>query len=90
MASIENDPRLAEPGALLAHLCSLTEAELMAQQLTQQGAIHAITYLLTNGCTEDLAIRLVASLRENMETVAQVAVAKGFTRLFSGVPPNFN
>lgn len=87
MASIEN---LASPAAMREMLQQMDETELLAQQLTQQGAIHVLTFLLTNGCTEALAIELVASLRQHMETVVQVAEAKGYTRLFSNVPPNFN
>jgi hypothetical protein len=87
LASIEN---LADITALQSHLENLDETELLAQQLTQQGAIHAITFLLANGCTESLAIEVLASLRQQMETVSKVAEAKGYTRLFSSVAPNFN
>ncbi len=86
MASLEN----MDPAAHLANLQGMDEAGLLGQQLVQQGAIHAVTFLLANGCSEALAIEMLASLRKNMETVCQIAAAKGYTRLFSDVAPNFN
>lgn len=87
MVSIEN---LADPAALRARVETFGEPELLGQQLSHQGAIHVLTFLLANGCTEALAIELLRQLRQHMETVVQVAEAKGFKRLFSDVPPNFN
>lgn len=87
MAEIIN---LANPADMRPFLESLCEAELLGQQLTQQGAIHVLTFVLANGCTEDLVIAMLASLRHHMETIAEVAEAKGYTRLFDSTPPNFN
>ena len=87
MAEIIN---LANPADLRPFLESLDEGGLIGQQLSQQGAIHVLTYLLTNGCTEDLVIAMLASLRQHMEEIVQVAEAKGYTRVFDKTPPNFN
>jgi hypothetical protein len=86
MATLEN----TTPANFRAHLEQMDEPELLAQQLTQRGAIHVLTFLLTNGCSEALAIELVASLRMNMALIVEIAQAKGLKPLFSDVPPNFN
>lgn len=87
MATIENG---ASHQALAAQLRMMSETELVAQQLTQQGAIHMLTFLLTNGCTEKLAIEMLVSLRLCMEQITAVAEEKGYAPLFSAVPPTFN
>lgn len=78
MARLEN---LKNPAQLRAHLEDMNEAELLGQQLSQQGAIHVVEFMLVHGCSNELAVQLLASLRANMETVVQVAQAKGFNRL---------
>lgn len=87
MATIEN---LTGHEQLLERLRAMNEGELAGQQISQQGAIHAVTFLLANGCTEALAIEMPASLRKCMETVAAVAEEKGYQRLFDDSVPNFN
>lgn len=87
MAEIIN---LANPADMRPFLESLDEGGLIGQQLAQQGAIHVLTFLLANGCSEALAINMLASLRHHMEVISEVAEAKGYTRLFSSTPPNFN
>lgn len=79
MARIEN---LKSPAELRALLESMNEAELLGQQISQQGAIHVLEFMLVNGCSGELAVKILASLRANMETVVEVAQRKGFNRLF--------
>lgn len=64
-------------------LMAMNQPELMAQQITQQGAMHALTTLLENGCSEQLAQDMLASLRSNMLVIEAVARDKGFTPLFA-------
>lgn len=78
MARIEN-----ETGNLRATLEPMDESELMAQQIVQQGAMHALETLLTHGCTEQTVQDMLASLRSNMLVIETVARDKGFTRLFA-------
>jgi hypothetical protein len=78
MAHIEN-----ETGDLRATLDVMDESELMAQQIVQQGATHALETLVAHGCTEQTAQDMLASLRSNMLVIEAVARDKGFTRLFA-------
>ena len=78
MAHIEN-----ETGDLRATLEPMDESELMAQQIVQQGAMHALETLVAHGCNEQTAQDMLASLRSNMLVIEAVARDKGFTRLFA-------
>lgn len=49
--------------AFAGELRKLGNPELIAQQCTQQGAIHAVAWLLRNGVTPDNASAQLASLR---------------------------
>lgn len=80
MAHIED---IAKTADLRATLEPMDESELMAQQIVQQGAVHALETLLTHGCTEQTVQDMLASLRSNMLVIEAVARDKGFTRLFA-------
>ena len=80
MAAIE---LLSGPDALRAHLETMEEPELMAQQISQQGAIHVLTFLLTEGCTPALASAILTSLNTNMAMVNDIAQRKGYRQLFT-------
>lgn len=60
MATIENngvlDPALYR---------DMPDQMLVAQDLVQEGAVHAISFLLQHGCNEQTATQMLASLREN-------------------------
>lgn len=72
MATIENN------GALDPDLYrGMPDQMLVAQDLVQQGAVHAISYLLQNGCTEDTATQMLASLRENARLIREEATRRG-------------
>ncbi|WP_244118692.1 hypothetical protein [Burkholderia gladioli] len=55
---------------------------LIAQDLVQQGAVHAVSYLLKHGCTEELATQMLASLRQNTAQIREEAERRG-TSLFA-------
>jgi len=50
---------------------------LLAQDLVQQGAVHAITFLLQNGCNEETAAQMLASLRQNAQHIREEAARRG-------------
>lgn len=79
MATMHN---LKSPTDLRALLEAMEEGELVGQQISQQGAIHVLEFMLAHGCTEHLAGQVLASLRQNMEVVVEIAQRKGFTRVF--------
>jgi hypothetical protein len=85
MAHIEN-----ETGDLRTNLMAMEEPELLAQQIVQKGAEHALTTLLGHGCTEQAVQDMLAGLRSNMLVIEAVAREKGYARLFAddaeGVP----
>lgn len=56
---------------------------LVAQDLVQQGAIHAISFLLQHGCTEETATSMLASLRDNARLIRKEAERRGKSSLFA-------
>lgn len=66
-----------------AALTGMPDEVLAAQELTQQGAVHAISFLLTNGCNETVAAQMLASLRSNANLIRQEVVRRGRQPLFS-------
>lgn len=79
MATLSN---LKDPAELQRLLEGMNEGELVGQQISQQGAIHVLEFLLREGCSTALALAVLASLRENVERVVEVAKRKGFERVF--------
>lgn len=51
--------------------------ELVAQSLVQQGAVHAVSFLLQNGCNEETATQMLASLRTNAQHIREEADRRG-------------
>lgn len=84
MGAIENSGVL-DPGQFR----DMPDQMLVAQDLVQQSAIHAISYLLQNGCTEDTATQMLASLRENARLIREEAARRG-TGLFERDQLAFN
>lgn len=69
--------------ALKAGILEMTEEDLVAQDLIQQGAIHAVSFLLVNGCNEETAGLMLHSLRENAALLRDEATRRGKPSLFS-------
>ncbi len=69
-------------GDYSAYLSDMDESVLVAQQITQKGAIHAIEFLIQHGCTREIADDMLSSLRANMAAISAVAQSKGFRKLF--------
>lgn len=89
MAEIQDG---GEPGqiALKEGLPLMADEELIAQDLVQQGAIHAVSYMLSNGCTEDIATMMLKSLRENATMIREEAVRRGKPSIFTKDQTVFN
>ncbi|GAP39031.1 hypothetical protein ABXN37_28715 [Piscinibacter sakaiensis] len=84
---IEN---VGEPAAFKSQIAEMDEAQLVAQSLVQQGAVHAVGFLLKYGCTEQLATDMLASLRENARLLRAEAVRRGKPDLFDSDQTGFN
>lgn len=87
MASIENEP---DKSGLTDQLQGMDDNQLMAQDLVQQGAIHAVTFLLANGCNETTAAEMLQSLRANAAAIRTEARRRGKPDLFSEDQTVFN
>ena len=72
MANIENTGVL-DP----SQYRDMPEEILMAQNLVQQGAIHAVSFLLQHGCTEEKALQMLASLKANSQDIRNEAKRRG-------------
>lgn len=79
MATIEN----TGPTELVRSLRGMEDCQLLAQNFVQQGAIHAISFLLSNGCSEETAAEMLASLRSNAAAIRAEAKRRGKPQLFS-------
>lgn len=78
MATIEN--AAASPEALAnwrASMRDMGHAELMAQQLVQRGAEHALTELQKLGATPENCAAMLASIREGLIEVHAAAFERG-------------
>lgn len=73
-----------------AGMPGMADEELLAQDLVQQGAIHAVSYLLTNGCNEETATMMLKSLRENAKLLRVEADHRGKPSLFDRDQTVFN
>jgi hypothetical protein len=78
---IDNDGRVS-PETFKAEIHSMPDSQLIAQDLVQQGAVHAISFLLNYGCTEENAADMLASLRENARLIREEAARRGRPQLF--------
>lgn len=63
-------------------LRSMPDSQLLAQDAVQQGAVHALSTLLANGCTEDRATHMLASLRSMAALIREEAARRGRPSLF--------
>jgi hypothetical protein len=77
MATIENLDDLAE-----FDVTQLADEMLIAQDLVQQGAVNAISFLLHHGCTEETAAAMLYSLRANAQLLRNEASRRGKPGLF--------
>ncbi|MPN12467.1 hypothetical protein SDC9_159785 [bioreactor metagenome] len=50
--------------------------------ISQQGAIHAVSYLLAHGCTEQLAKDMLASLRKTAQAIRDESTRREAMQLF--------
>lgn len=73
MAIIENAESLE---GFKAALKQMNEGELLAQELVQQGAIHALQQLLLNGCTAELCAEMISSAMQLGEHVKEECRAR--------------
>ena len=82
MATIENEG-VVSPAKFKAEMRSMPDEQLIGQDLVQQGAIHAVSYLLRHGCNETAAGEMLASLRENSRLIREEARRRGKPTLFA-------
>lgn len=80
MAEIKNGN--LSPEAFKATIESMPDEVLLAQDLVQQGAIHAVSWLLQTGCTRVTAAQMLDALQENAWTLRMEAVRRGKPSLF--------
>lgn len=66
----------------VAEIRAMPDAQLVAQDLVQQGSIHIIGWLLQRGVTERNAIDALASLLENARLIREEAKRRGKQLLF--------
>ncbi|MDP4076197.1 hypothetical protein [Acidovorax sp. A1169] len=79
MADIE---LLADASAFEAEIRAMPNGQLQAQMLVQQGSIHAISFLLAHGCTEEIAQDMLVDLRLNAGALRDEAKRRGMPELF--------
>jgi hypothetical protein len=87
LATLNN---LVDHAELRALLQDMQEPELVGQQICQKGAINALEFLLQNGCTPAMVVKMLASLRECMLIVEETARSKGFERMFDPANTGFH
>ena len=76
MAVIEN---MAGPEALAEWrqaMTQMSQGELMAQQMVQRGAEHALSHLISIGATPEAAEQMLASVRSGLLVIHEVAHAR--------------
>lgn len=80
MAEIQN---IAAHEDVPTMLREMDDDHLVAQNLVQQGAIHAVSFLLAHGCTEAAAAQMLDSLRKSAASVRAESLRRGKPELFS-------
>jgi CTP-dependent riboflavin kinase len=75
---------------LAKHIKALSDEQLIGQELVQQGAIHAVTHLLNDGCSEATARNMLHSLRESADIVRAEAERRGRPAAFDNDKPVFH
>lgn len=86
MATIEN----TTPSDLARSLRAMDDGQLLAQNFVQQGAVHAVSFLLAHGCKEETATDMLASLRSNAAAIRAEAKRRGKPELFNEDQTAFN
>lgn len=81
MATIHNEDG-PSPANFMTLIRQLSDSQLLAQDFVQQGAVHAISFLLRHGCNEATAGDMLASLRENARLIREEAARRGKPQLF--------
>lgn len=89
MATIKNKG-FTKTEEFIRELRTMDDSQLVAQQLIQQGAVHAVAWLLRHGPNEQTATSMLASLRENMGLVREEANRRGLVNLFIDDQTGFN
>ncbi len=69
---------------------SIPDEQLLAQDLVQQGAIHALSFLLMRGCTEEIVGSMLETLRANTAILRNEADRRGKSFLFEHDQVVFN
>lgn len=88
MAIIENAATSPEAiAAWKASMQTMTRAELMAQQLVQRGAEHALAALQGFGVTAENCASMLTSTREGLFAIHEVANARGIELVSYQGPP---
>ena len=81
MATIEQMTSMS--GSAYADLLrSMSDEHLVAQSLVQQGAIHAVSFLLQSGCSEEVAQDMLCSLREQAQGIRDETARRKKPELF--------
>lgn len=80
MADIE---LLADADTFEAEIRAMPDGQLQGTTMVQQGAIHAVSFLLANGCTEEAAQGMLAELRENAAAVRAESLRRGLPDLYA-------
>lgn len=73
---------ITTPERFNAELRKMDKGTLYGQQLVQQGAVHAVTWLLENGCNAVTAKQMLESLRVNERLLRAEALRRGYHDLF--------
>lgn len=63
-------------------LMAMEDGALVAQYLVQQGAIHAVSFMLANACSVETAAQMLVSLRTNAKRVREETERRGKTVVF--------
>lgn len=71
-------------------LRAMDDASLLAQDLVQQGGVHALSSLLKLGCTENIALKMIASMRQCAMLIRIEAERRGKPSLFASDQTEFH
>lgn len=64
-------------------LMVMDDGELVAQHLVQQGAFHAVSFMLSTECNEEVAAQMLASLRANESKIREETRRRGKSLVFA-------
>lgn len=68
---------LSSTEEFIEFLKKLDYPELLAQNIAQQSAIHAVSFFLKQGATEKVAVDMLASLRHNAGLIREETKRRG-------------